>query len=421
MPNIQLNNEVNEDDEVMVSCSNCNDEHNEDHSYSFDGDVYCEECYHEHFSMCEGCEDTFCNDDIVYSEVEEKHYCQSCFDENVRVCCSCSSEVSEDDCYIGDDDTYCQDCYNENYTYCEDCNEYYSSDYVYYNESDEVYRCEDCNTENSNDNNEHDEIECQDNTYNEIKFNRKYGIELEIDDANIDIDKIRNTQFNITNDGSLDCGYEFVSPIMQGDIGSQEIKKLTDILKDNTCTKKSGYHLHIDARDLDYKSIQKIMVLYNIIEDVIFRMLPISRYVNTYCKKSDKSINDILNCKSLEDIKNLWYSGNLSSDRYCNTRYYNLNIHSYFYQQSIEIRSHSGTKDYNKVIQWINFHLHLIDYAVNHSMTDILALKTLLDDMSMQKLSLTRCIMVLNYLGFKDGFKIYYTARFNKFQHCYNR
>ena len=176
----------------------------------------------------------------------------------------------------------------------------------------------------------------------------------------------------------------------------------------------AGYHLHLDGRNLQYKEVQKIWLLYRIFEGVLLAMLPNSRQDNRYCHPSNITIDAIYSCYygALED---LWYSqGNDDYDReeqHHDTRYLGFNLHSYFYQNTIEIRYHSGTANFEKIINWIKINQAITTYALSHSLDEIYQLKDLAQ-------------YTTNYSKIKKLFKSvigsnrlwqYYKKRFGKF------
>lgn len=116
-------------------------------------------------------------------------------------------------------------------------------------------------------------------------------------------------------------------------------------------------------------------MVYNIFEGVLYSMLPKSRQDNHYCRKSNMEFDKIKKIASGNDLAVAWYSQD-DENSYCSdyrnsTRYYGLNIHSYFYQSTIEIRYHSGTINFEKIINWIKINQAIISYALNHSEAEI--------------------------------------------------
>ena len=103
-------------------------------------------------------------------------------------------------------------------------------------------------------------------------------------------------------------------------------------------------------------------------------MVSKSRGVNTYCEKLGRKyygLNDeaILNLKTNTDLKKLLYETKnykrikrLTKEHHNNKRYAWLNLHSVFYRGTLEIRLHNGTIDAQKIKNWFNIHLTILEF-----------------------------------------------------------
>jgi hypothetical protein len=102
-------------------------------------------------------------------------------------------------------------------------------------------------------------------------------------------------------------------------------------------------------------------------EPVFYALNPKSRQDNHYFQPLLKtfSVAEILKTKTIE-IDQLFYSKKhhrLTKSRlkyfkkfkWNECRYFGFNLHSLFYQKTIEFRYHAGTMNPHKIIQWINF------------------------------------------------------------------
>ena len=147
-------------------------------------------------------------------------------------------------------------------------------------------------------------------------------------------------------------------------------------------------------------------------------MIPKSRQDNTYCKKSPFSDDGIINIGSMDYLKEVWYGTddedelyNFMTEHYNDTRYRGFNLHSYFGQRTIEIRFHSSTSDFEKIINWIKINLSIVDWAISHSVNDITRILTAHNCKTNYG--------IIRYL-FKEVIQnnvlwTYYKKRFNKF------
>ena len=66
-------------------------------------------------------------------------------------------------------------------------------------------------------------------------------------------------------------------------------------------------------------------------------------------KQDKKYFNSEVNCRK--------------GHKYNDKRYYGLNLHSYFFRRTLEVRYHSATFNYDKIANWIWFHLFVVDFV----------------------------------------------------------
>lgn len=205
-------------------------------------------------------------------------------------------------------------------------------------------------------------------------------------------------EVGISGDGSLgNRGVEFQSPKLQGRNGEALVKTLTSVLnsKDFYVERSCGLHIHLDGKGLlpktrtkhEPRAVKTLLELYIAYEDVIQSLLPRSRRNNNYARhvRSSFCINDIQNCYTLEALEKLWYKAakrkelkRLKAEHYNSTRYNGLNLHSLFSDGHLEIRYHSGTINYEKIMHWVTLHTCMVDWATKangvrgtHELTDL--------------------------------------------------
>ena len=95
---------------------------------------------------------------------------------------------------------------------------------------------------------------------------------------------------------------------------------------------------------------------------------------NMYCQRLGDSftLEEIESIKSESDFVRVWYKGNGIGGHYCNSRYHNVNFHSYFDRHgTVEIRSHGATTDPNKVLLWVKLHQYIADKLEKCTLDDI--------------------------------------------------
>lgn len=119
-----------------------------------------------------------------------------------------------------------------------------------------------------------------------------------------------------------------------------------------------------------FRKIKNIMLFYIAFEPVIYSYLPMSRRTNRYCMPISSFFHEkeIENCNNYKDLEKIWYREidhetieERKANKYDDTRYCGVNMHSLFSNNHIEIRFHSGTIDYKKIKMWADLHIAILD------------------------------------------------------------
>jgi len=218
-------------------------------------------------------------------------------------------------------------------------------------------------------------------------MSRRFGVEIEflstitvehavntLRAAGIEVEYMAYTHnttphWKIVMDGS--CGYELVSPVLEGEHGIEEVRKAAAALEvaGATVDRRCGFHVHFDARQMKLKAVKNLFKLWMKFEDVLDTFQPLSRRgsSNTYCQSNlrdrchdanghreacDAMFNAIDTSKSMEEMARIYPC-----------RYRKLNIHSYFRHQTLEVRHHAGTTDPDKITNWVRLMARLFDAA----------------------------------------------------------
>jgi hypothetical protein len=168
---------------------------------------------------------------------------------------------------------------------------------------------------------------------------------------------LRNAGFSswanlTTGDSSLTSSYsgiEIKSPILQGEDGFSELKKVFDLLNaerfwiDSTC----GMHIHHDAPEYreNFDMTMRLVQSWFENQELIHNMVADYRLENDYCPPWLDGDIDWINTEKSFD----------SCDRN------SLNVTSLHHHGTIEIRLHEGTMDYEEAESWIKFGQSFID------------------------------------------------------------
>ena len=167
--------------------------------------------------------------------------------------------------------------------------------------------------------------------------------------------------YKLGYDGSI-CGSnacEVVSPILNN---LNSLKKVCKTINEAGAmvNKSCGLHVHFGAKDFTIAQWVRIIRNYAAIESIIDSFMPASRRGenNYYCKSIALPAQNIANYQPY-DMTDIYHA-------FANNRYYKVNVMAFRSHQTIEFRHHSGTTDFTKIENWINFLRALIEYSINN-------------------------------------------------------
>lgn len=168
--------------------------------------------------------------------------------------------------------------------------------------------------------------------------------------------------YKIVSDCSIrgENANEVVSPILKGKKGLDSLKTVCDSLQavDARVNVTTGLHIHLDASKISDLHFIQIFKNYQKLELVIDSFMPVSRRRNNnqFCKSL---IEENLNVETKEGLI-----------RSLHSRYFKVNAESYLRHKTIEFRQHSGTIDYTKIANWINFLRKLVQYSFENEIQE---------------------------------------------------
>jgi hypothetical protein len=104
-----------------VECANCGDSVNYSSSYSCSEGYLCSTCYHEYYTECDHCGNTYHNDAFTYTK-DEKNICDNCLERTCQECEGCGEWVYNYNSVDLDGHRFylCDEC-EETAVLCEDC------------------------------------------------------------------------------------------------------------------------------------------------------------------------------------------------------------------------------------------------------------------------------------------------------------
>jgi hypothetical protein len=172
---------------------------------------------------------------------------------------------------------------------------------------------------------------------------------------------------NVEDNSLRNEGREFVSLPIKGKQISLAVQSLfTGLKKDKTCagyefTDRTSVHVHVNYRDASVETLANTMLLYFLVEPLLYQWVGGDRAKNIFCvplKDSDK----------LEDLSRLFKSFEADNSSgygviYEWTKYSGFNLAPLSRYGTIEYRHLVGTDNQDKILQWINIILKIKQYA----------------------------------------------------------
>jgi len=174
-------------------------------------------------------------------------------------------------------------------------------------------------------------------------------------------------------------GSELVSPILSGLEGLAKVydallllKEFPEIQVNETC----GFHVHhgVDPEKYGEPQLFQLLRTVSIFEGYIYRLLPEERRQAETCRPLEIDLYDWYRNDTKRGtpvVQNIWYSPENLNDpdmprhrKMHPTRYHGLNLHSYWYRQTIEFRYFPSLLDEpEELMQWIIFTQFLVEWG----------------------------------------------------------
>lgn len=222
---------------------------------------------------------------------------------------------------------------------------------------------------------------------------RRFGVEMEVRSHRIDrtaypqrelTDALRHARLTVRQGGyyhsdgtrwdvktDSSCGFEVATPALTMDRDGHCAELRAGIDAINTVRprvdRQCGLHVHIDCRDLTWRQMQTLVVLWMRYEPYFFELFPRSRRANHYCPPLRKSEWGGQHGYSWTSMRELMTATNEDAFRRFGRGAPRgaLNLSGWWHHGRIEFRLGSGTTDYDKVRNWVLIVLALVDRAKN--------------------------------------------------------
>jgi len=274
-------------------------------------------------------------------------YCDSCWDARWFECNNCGAVSNCCSCFYGpNDECYCEDCFGERYVRCGNCGR-------------AIVRGEHCGWDGdpfcercfgNADTWKVQPWSGRATSFDRIGSTRRYGVEIETEQCDDYQELQGRTEWGCVYECSTP-GKEFVSPILQGDEGFEEIRRMCRFAaeRDWTVNRSCGLHIHLDLANDSTEECLRIAYAYRKTYPLWKKFVARSRADNSMCGSPQYSCADIRTFEHIEDFAEL------------RDRFEYVNWRAYIRHNSFEVRLYHGTLNSREICNWIALHARFMD------------------------------------------------------------
>ena len=276
---------------------------------------YCGCCWESLWFTCHDCDEVTSHSNGHILPHNDRRVCDNCFEAMYCECSSCGCAVPLDG-YLGwEGDPYCEGCYGRA----------------------DTWKTQPWNAPAVP-------------TFDKVGSERSFGVELETSECDGWRSLHGKTDWGCVYECSTP-GREFVSPILQGDMGFDAIEVMCDYADDSSWETDSscGLHVHIDARDLSSEELLQVAYAYRKTYPLWKRFVARRRCDNSMCGNPQYELSDIKAVEHFEDFAE------------ARDRFEFVNWRAYLCHGSIEIRIYQGSLDACEICNWVSIHARFID------------------------------------------------------------
>lgn len=179
-------------------------------------------------------------------------------------------------------------------------------------------------------------------------------------------------------------GVEFLAPIMQGPAVAEQFGEFADYWREEVpeneaarrgwcwVNKSCGYHVHFGAREFTPQQIAQVISAWLANQSTIYRTQPASRQGRYSAMISaDGSRLDEITTRG--QLASWWYTAGADlrtripdstfREHYHSSRYHGLNVHSFFYRGTLEVRLGAASTDSCKLRSWASLMARFVSAA----------------------------------------------------------
>jgi len=288
-------------------------------------------------------------------------YCINCYNRQFVNCTSCDAPMDLQDSWSNPScDRICHDCFDETCITCDDCGgSVWNEDIVEINNHRYCCNCANYRLRSW----DSKPFVCETPSYNKIGSTRKFGVELETSSCPQHLELRDNTIWACKPDCSIE-GLEFVSPVLFGDQGLNEIKVFcADARRRHWHVNRyCGYHVHFDMTNENWKSLRSIAFAYYTTYDLWRHFVSDARANNSMCGVPGYGLSNIKQINGEEDWD--YFVGGRDRFEFVNWR-------AYFVHGTMEVRLHDASLATRDILNWIKVHARFIDFVKDLSLDDL--------------------------------------------------
>jgi hypothetical protein len=174
------------------------------------------------------------------------------------------------------------------------------------------------------------------------------------------------TNWKIVTDASLGRmeGMEVVSPVLRGDAGFEQTRKVCEVLTRLRCTvnRQCGFHVHVGVANEGIDFFKNLVRTYRNSEAAIDAVVAPSRRrsENGFCGPVRITETALDQARTIDDVcRAIGQDVGRANYRSYN-RYRKLNLQSFYAQGTVEFRQHQGSVEAEKIIHWTRFCLRMV-------------------------------------------------------------
>ena len=154
------------------------------------------------------------------------------------------------------------------------------------------------------------------------------------------------------------CGYDLKRALLAFDTCMKEVA-----VRPKT-SPRCSVHVHIDVRDLNMSKLLNLLVIYTIVERMLYKFCGEGREDSNFCIPFYKGESRIFEYLSAHDMLN--EADGLIDAASSERRYSGLNVCSLKRYGSLEFRQFPATLDINKIMLWINIIMSIKKAALEY-------------------------------------------------------